>query len=283
MSTQNNNNVQTHHLDRPNYDSRIVNKLKYQSHLTCSICFDLFIDPCVLVCGHSFCKLCITVFWDSANHRKCPLCNEINFGNTTHSHTLKNMVEDILISCKNCKTKRQNESESDSIDSGDYGCEEIIRIGDEPIHLTKKCKYEEITCDIEGCGMKFIAIDMDKHDQDHMGNHLKLLKKQVERLKNKPINQQTHAHQITRNTLPPPLPSPLPIRYALLSQRDDPAPVSFSFSPTNSNGFRSFNSTDDSRPTSEAQNYISGNNNLTSGNANGSFVTLTPNPFVFGR
>ena len=31
--------------------------------LSCSICFDLLMDPCSLSCGHTFCELCLAKVW----------------------------------------------------------------------------------------------------------------------------------------------------------------------------------------------------------------------------
>lgn len=40
--------------------------------LTCSICTELFTEPCTLDCNHSFCKRCIEM-WNREKHT-CPLC-----------------------------------------------------------------------------------------------------------------------------------------------------------------------------------------------------------------
>ncbi|XP_043922327.1 zinc-binding protein A33-like [Protopterus annectens] len=44
--------------------------------LLCSICLDLFKEPVVLECGHSFCKSCIDKAWDSEKNSSCPECRE---------------------------------------------------------------------------------------------------------------------------------------------------------------------------------------------------------------
>lgn len=43
--------------------------------LRCSICQDLFRNPVIIPCGHSFCKDCITRLWDQDVCR-CPQCKQ---------------------------------------------------------------------------------------------------------------------------------------------------------------------------------------------------------------
>ncbi|CAG5928119.1 unnamed protein product [Menidia menidia] len=44
---------------------------------TCPVCCDLFTDPVVLLCGHSFCKLCIQGWWRQSGQNTCPVCKAI--------------------------------------------------------------------------------------------------------------------------------------------------------------------------------------------------------------
>ncbi|KAK2898021.1 nuclear factor 7, ovary-like [Channa argus] len=44
----------------------------YSEDLTCSICLTIFTDPVILVCGHSFCRECITLALSSQH--QCPQC-----------------------------------------------------------------------------------------------------------------------------------------------------------------------------------------------------------------
>nr|XP_019944368.1 PREDICTED: nuclear factor 7, ovary-like [Paralichthys olivaceus] len=44
----------------------------YAEDLTCSVCLALFTDPVVLLCGHSFCRECITLSLSSQH--QCPQC-----------------------------------------------------------------------------------------------------------------------------------------------------------------------------------------------------------------
>nr|XP_020472892.1 nuclear factor 7, ovary-like isoform X2 [Monopterus albus] len=66
----------------------------YSEHLTCPICLTIFSDPVNLLCGHSFCRQCITATLSS--QRRCPLCQTAVPGESNclpTSHILKSLAE----------------------------------------------------------------------------------------------------------------------------------------------------------------------------------------------
>ncbi|XP_069057152.1 zinc finger protein RFP-like isoform X2 [Pleurodeles waltl] len=47
---------------------------------TCPICLGFFTDPVVTGCGHNFCRVCITSYWEGyANNFSCPQCRRTLF------------------------------------------------------------------------------------------------------------------------------------------------------------------------------------------------------------
>ncbi|XP_075951695.1 zinc-binding protein A33-like [Anarhichas minor] len=46
-----------------------------EEDLSCSVCQDIFKDPVVLSCSHSFCRDCLKNWWAEKQTRECPVCN----------------------------------------------------------------------------------------------------------------------------------------------------------------------------------------------------------------
>ncbi|XP_029901666.1 tripartite motif-containing protein 35-like [Myripristis murdjan] len=62
--------------------------------LSCPICCDIFRDPVVLKCSHSFCAGCLQQYWGPAGHsRDCPLCRTESVDEPVASLTLKNLCD----------------------------------------------------------------------------------------------------------------------------------------------------------------------------------------------
>ncbi|XP_062395885.1 E3 ubiquitin-protein ligase TRIM35-like isoform X2 [Sardina pilchardus] len=48
--------------------------LSLEEDLSCSVCCDVFQEPVLLGCGHSFCRKCLSRHWSSSPGRRCPVC-----------------------------------------------------------------------------------------------------------------------------------------------------------------------------------------------------------------
>ncbi|XP_020782088.1 zinc-binding protein A33-like isoform X2 [Boleophthalmus pectinirostris] len=65
--------------------------------ISCPICCDIFNNPVVLKCSHSFCKLCLEQYWTRNRPRRdCPLCRNESTDDPVPSLTLRNLCESYI-------------------------------------------------------------------------------------------------------------------------------------------------------------------------------------------
>lgn len=67
-----------------------------EADLSCAICCEVFRDPVVLKCSHSFCSPCLQQYWTVGLSRDCPLCRARSVDDPVPSLTLKNLCESYL-------------------------------------------------------------------------------------------------------------------------------------------------------------------------------------------
>lgn len=69
-----------------------------EQELSCSICCEIFRDPVVLKCSHSFCRSCLQQFWSKRkSRRECPICRrKCSLTEPTVSLALKNVADTFL-------------------------------------------------------------------------------------------------------------------------------------------------------------------------------------------
>ncbi|XP_075940653.1 zinc-binding protein A33-like [Anarhichas minor] len=72
---------------------------------TCPVCCDIFKDPVVLLCGHSFCKHCLQEWWRQSGHQTCPVCKQM-FVMTRPTPNLS--LRDLSEALRREKTQRAN-------------------------------------------------------------------------------------------------------------------------------------------------------------------------------
>lgn len=69
-----------------------------EEELSCPVCCEIFRDPVVLKCSHSFCKACLQQFWKKrTSKRECPVCRRrCSATEPPVSLALKNVAETFL-------------------------------------------------------------------------------------------------------------------------------------------------------------------------------------------
>ncbi|XP_033990965.1 tripartite motif-containing protein 35-like [Trematomus bernacchii] len=69
-----------------------------EEDLSCPVCHDVFKDPVVLTCSHSFCKACLKNWWDVNQAQKCPVCmRRSSRSDPPRNLVLKNLCETFLV------------------------------------------------------------------------------------------------------------------------------------------------------------------------------------------
>ncbi|XP_028431772.1 nuclear factor 7, brain-like [Perca flavescens] len=68
-----------------------------EKDLCCPICHDVFRDPVVLSCSHSFCKDCLKSWWTEKPTQECPVCKKRSLYEPTCNLVLKNLCESFLL------------------------------------------------------------------------------------------------------------------------------------------------------------------------------------------
>ncbi|XP_038152613.1 tripartite motif-containing protein 35-like [Cyprinodon tularosa] len=70
---------------------------RLEEDLCCPVCQDIFKDPVVLSCSHSFCKECLKNLWKEKPVKECPVCKTISLTlNPPCNLVLKNLCETFL-------------------------------------------------------------------------------------------------------------------------------------------------------------------------------------------
>ncbi|XP_071773446.2 E3 ubiquitin-protein ligase TRIM35-like [Centroberyx gerrardi] len=69
-----------------------------EEDLSCPICHDIFKDPVILSCSHSFCKACLQKWWTEKQIHDCPLCKRTSSkSEPLHNLALRNLCEAFLL------------------------------------------------------------------------------------------------------------------------------------------------------------------------------------------
>ncbi|XP_032425038.1 nuclear factor 7, brain-like [Xiphophorus hellerii] len=65
--------------------------------LCCPVCLEIFKDPVILSCSHSFCKECLQRYWREKPGRECPVCKRRSSKDEPPRNlALKNLIESVI-------------------------------------------------------------------------------------------------------------------------------------------------------------------------------------------
>uniref|UniRef100_A0A671PEF1 Zinc-binding protein A33-like n=2 Tax=Sinocyclocheilus anshuiensis TaxID=1608454 RepID=A0A671PEF1_9TELE len=68
-----------------------------QDDYSCPVCHEIFKDPVILSCSHSFCKECLQQFWRTKKTQECPVCRRRSSNQYPPLNlALKNLCESLL-------------------------------------------------------------------------------------------------------------------------------------------------------------------------------------------
>ncbi|KAM8756393.1 E3 ubiquitin-protein ligase TRIM35-like [Acanthopagrus schlegelii] len=69
-----------------------------EKDLSCPVCHDIFKDPVVLTCSHSFCRDCVQRWWTEKLVKECPICKERPLASDPPRNlVLKNLCESVVL------------------------------------------------------------------------------------------------------------------------------------------------------------------------------------------
>lgn len=134
---------------------RYVHKLRTSTHLSimaatwtleddmsCPVCCDVFTDPVVLGCSHSFCRSCLDNYWNTQVIKKCPVCGLHSLTDAPPSNlALRNIVETFARERSHNTTKQEETRKGEKESQGrreSGGRSGLVRDGDERCSLHGK-------------------------------------------------------------------------------------------------------------------------------------------------
>ncbi|XP_062860426.1 E3 ubiquitin-protein ligase TRIM35-like [Trichomycterus rosablanca] len=111
----------------------------FDDYLLCSVCQDVFRDPVLLLCTHSFCRTCLQQYWQHTESPTCPLCRtNSSIDNPPCNLALKNLCEAFI------REKQQKTSAESEVLCGLHGKKLTHYCVEEKQPVCEECRTSEI-------------------------------------------------------------------------------------------------------------------------------------------
>ncbi|XP_077406030.1 E3 ubiquitin-protein ligase TRIM35-like [Vanacampus margaritifer] len=164
---------------------------RVEDNLHCPACHDIFKDPVMLLCSHSFCRACMQQWWEQQGDRSCPVCRKrCSLMDPPSNLALKNVCEafsqDLVEAGDRCKLHKEklklvclDHQESVCIECKDEETHAGHKF--QPIHEfvnDHKEEFQKALPDMKEALEKYIQIQ-DKWKKQ--AEHIKFQRDQVER------------------------------------------------------------------------------------------------------
>uniref|UniRef100_A0A8C9RJC5 Zinc-binding protein A33-like n=1 Tax=Scleropages formosus TaxID=113540 RepID=A0A8C9RJC5_SCLFO len=165
--------------------------------LVCSVCCEIFKDPVILLCSHSFCRSCVQQYWEQKSSRECPMCRRRS---STEKPPVNLVLQNIIESYfkQKCKSEATEKTELRCSVHGEkllFFCEDDQEVLCVVCQTSKKhrnhqlCPVEEAALDIKeqlkttlvilNCK---VCVKCDRNFQNQAQHTEKLIKEEFEKL-----------------------------------------------------------------------------------------------------
>ncbi|XP_064177230.1 zinc-binding protein A33-like [Anguilla rostrata] len=144
-----------------------------EDDLCCSVCCDIFKEPVLLKCSHSFCGVCLKQYWEEKSSRECPICRRnASREDPPVNLALKNIVESYLMQ----KSIREAAGKSDDHCSL-HGEKRLFFCEHDQEPLCVVCQTSKKHRNHPVCPVEEAALDL----KEELNPALNLIKKKLER------------------------------------------------------------------------------------------------------
>ncbi|XP_062388698.1 E3 ubiquitin-protein ligase TRIM35-like [Sardina pilchardus] len=114
--------------------------LSLEEDLSCSVCCDVFQEPVLLSCGHSFCRKCLSFHWSSSpGRRRCPVCRRSSPQEPVPNISLRSTCESFLKQRREASEAQEEEEERGKL-CPEHGQELVLFCETDQEPVCSQCK-----------------------------------------------------------------------------------------------------------------------------------------------